>query len=137
MNNVVIVSGGQHQPSAIHMDVSILSHTPLPSRLPHHTGQSPLCCTAGPCRLSFKIWQCVHVHLQGVFLHNNFPNKSPKKSVLQTSRRQLHAPCPPNTWRMTSWLQCVHTVSTVRVYTHSWLLRPHITSSCFTRLAQE
>ena len=49
---MVIVSGGQQRVSAIHMHVSILPQTPLPSRLLPHIGQSPLCCTAGPCHLS-------------------------------------------------------------------------------------
>ena len=40
MNNVVRVSGAQQRDSAIHMHVSILLHTPLPSRLPHNTEQS-------------------------------------------------------------------------------------------------
>ena len=40
---VVIVSGEQRRDSAIHIPVSILPHTPLPSRLPHKTEQSSLC----------------------------------------------------------------------------------------------
>ena len=40
INNVVMVSGGQQRDSVIHIHVSILSQTPLPSRLPHHTEQS-------------------------------------------------------------------------------------------------
>ena len=50
-NNVVIVSGGQQRDSAIHIHVSILSQTPLPSRLPHNIEQSSLCYTVGPCWL--------------------------------------------------------------------------------------
>ena len=52
VNNVVIVSGGQQRDSAIHIHVSILLQTPLPSRLPQNTEQSSLCCTVGPCWLS-------------------------------------------------------------------------------------
>ena len=52
MNNVVIVSGGQQRDSAMHIDVSILPQTPLPSRLPHHSEQGALCYTVGPCWLS-------------------------------------------------------------------------------------
>ena len=52
INNIVIVSGGQQRDSAIHIHVSILSQTPLPSRLPHNIEQSPLCHTVGPCWLS-------------------------------------------------------------------------------------
>ena len=33
MNNVVIVSGGQQRDSAIHIQISILPQTPLPSRV--------------------------------------------------------------------------------------------------------
>ena len=51
INNVVMVSGTQSD-SAIHVHASILPQTPLPSRLPHDTGQSSLCYTAGPCRSS-------------------------------------------------------------------------------------
>ena len=52
MNNVVIVSGEQRRDSAIHIHVSVLPQTPLPSRLPHNTEQSSLCFTVGPCWLS-------------------------------------------------------------------------------------
>ena len=51
INDTVIVSGTQQSDSAVHMYVSILPQTPLPSRLPHNTEQSSLCYTAGPCRL--------------------------------------------------------------------------------------
>ena len=44
-NRVVIVSGGQQRDPAIHMHVSILPQTPLPSRLPHSIEQSSLCYT--------------------------------------------------------------------------------------------
>ena len=49
---VVIVSGGQQRDSATHTHVSILSQTPLPSRLPHNLEQSSLCYTVGPCGFS-------------------------------------------------------------------------------------
>ena len=52
INNVVIVSGGQLSNSAIHIHVSILPQTPLPSRLPHSIEESSLCYTVGPCALS-------------------------------------------------------------------------------------
>ena len=51
INNFVIVSCGQQRDSAIHMHVSILPQTPLPSRLPHNLEQSSLCYTIGPCWL--------------------------------------------------------------------------------------
>ena len=35
MNNVLVVSSGQRRDSAIHIHVSILSQTLLPSRLAH------------------------------------------------------------------------------------------------------
>ena len=44
INNVVIVSGKQWRDSAIHIHVSILPQTPLPSRLTHNTEQSSMCC---------------------------------------------------------------------------------------------
>ena len=47
INNVVIVSGGQLSNSAIHIHVSILPQTPLPSRLPHDIEQNFLCCILG------------------------------------------------------------------------------------------
>ena len=51
-NNVVIASGGQQRDSAIHIRVSTLPQTPLPSRLPHDTEQSSLSFTVGPCWIS-------------------------------------------------------------------------------------
>ena len=39
-NNVVIVSSAEQRDSAIHMYLSILPQTTLPSRLPHNTEQS-------------------------------------------------------------------------------------------------
>ena len=50
--NVVIVSGEQRRDSTIHIHVSILPQTPLPSRLPHNTEQSSMCYTVSPCWLS-------------------------------------------------------------------------------------
>ena len=52
----MIVLGGQQRDSAIHIHVTILSQTPLPSRLPHSIGQSSLCSTVGPCRLKFLVF---------------------------------------------------------------------------------
>ena len=52
INNFVIVSGGQQRDSAVHIHVSILAQTPLPSRLPHNVEQSSLYCTVGPCWVS-------------------------------------------------------------------------------------
>ena len=43
MNNVVTVSGEQGRDSAIHIHVSILSLTPLSSRLSRNIEQSSLC----------------------------------------------------------------------------------------------
>ena len=51
-NNIVIVSGEQWRDSAIHIHVSILLQTPLPSRLPHNMEQSSMCYTVGPRQLS-------------------------------------------------------------------------------------
>ena len=48
----MIVSGVVYRDSAIHTHVSILTQTPLPSRLPHNIEQSSLCYTVGPCWLS-------------------------------------------------------------------------------------
>ena len=45
----MIVSGEQRRDSAIHIHISILPQIALPFRLPHHTEQSPLCSTVGPC----------------------------------------------------------------------------------------
>ena len=51
-NKVLTVSGEQQRNSAINIHTSILPQTSLPSRLPHNTEQSSLCCTAGPRWLS-------------------------------------------------------------------------------------
>ena len=42
MNNVVIVSGELQRNSAIHIYVSVLPQTPLPSRLPYNIEQSSM-----------------------------------------------------------------------------------------------
>ena len=52
INNVVIVSGGQQRGSVIHIQVSTLPQTPLPSRMPHNIEQSSVRYTVGPCWLS-------------------------------------------------------------------------------------
>ena len=46
------VSGKQWRDSAVHIRVSILPQTPLPSRLPQNTEQSSMCCIIGPCWLT-------------------------------------------------------------------------------------
>ena len=48
INNLVVISSGQQRDSAILIYVSILPHTPLPSRLPHNIEQNSLCYTVGP-----------------------------------------------------------------------------------------
>ena len=47
MNDVVVVAGQQQKDSAIHMPVSILPQTPLPSRLVYNAEQSSMCCIIG------------------------------------------------------------------------------------------
>ena len=47
INNVVIVSDELQRDSAIHIHVSILPQSPLPSRLPHNFERSFLCYTVG------------------------------------------------------------------------------------------
>ena len=47
INKVVIVSGGQQRDWALHIHVSILPQTPLPSRLPYDVEQSSLCYMQG------------------------------------------------------------------------------------------
>ena len=60
INNVVIVSGGQQRGSVIHIQVSTLPQTPLPSRMPHNIEQSSVCYTVGPCWLSIlNIAMCI------------------------------------------------------------------------------
>ena len=46
--SVVRVSGEQWRNSATHIQASLLPHTPYPSRLPHSTEQTSMCCTVGP-----------------------------------------------------------------------------------------
>ena len=70
INNVVIVSSEQQRDSAIHIHVSILLQTPLPSRLPHNTEQSSLCSTAGPC-----LWSILNIAVC------TCPSQTPKLSL--------------------------------------------------------
>ena len=51
VNNVAIDSGEQWRDSAVHIHVSILPQTPLPSSLSHNTEQGSLCYTVSPCWL--------------------------------------------------------------------------------------
>ena len=65
----MIVSGEQRRDSAIHIHVSILPQTPLPSRLPHNIQQSSLCCTVGPCWLSIlNIAVCTCLNFSSICL---------------------------------------------------------------------
>ena len=47
INNVGIVSSEQQRDSAIHIYISILPQTPLPSRLPHNIKKSSICYIVG------------------------------------------------------------------------------------------
>ena len=61
INNVVTVSSGQQGNSAIHIHVSILPQTPLPSSWLQNIEQSSPGYTAGPCWLStLNIALCTH-----------------------------------------------------------------------------
>ena len=61
INNAVIVSDEQQRDSIIHMHVSILPQTPLPSRLAYNIEQSSMCYTVGPCWLSLLVkYSSVH-----------------------------------------------------------------------------
>ena len=51
INNVVIVSDEQQKDSALHVHVSILPQTPLPSKLPQNIEQSSQGYTVRPCWL--------------------------------------------------------------------------------------
>ena len=60
-NDVVIVSGEQWRDSAIHVHVSILPQTPLPSRLPHNVEQSSVdypVCSCWLFILNIAVWTC-------------------------------------------------------------------------------
>ena len=58
---MLIVPDEQQRDSTIHSQVSILSQTPLPSRLSYNIEQSSMCHTIGPCWLSILIIAlCVH-----------------------------------------------------------------------------
>ena len=85
-----MVSGDQRRDSVIHIQVSNLPQTPLPSRLTHNIEQSSLCYTVGPSWSSIlntvtvltiasqaplsmdspgkNTGVCCHVLLQGIFL---------------------------------------------------------------------
>ena len=57
INHAVIVLGGQQSDSAIHIHVSILPQTSLPSRLPHNIKESFVCYTLGPGWLTGIIFE--------------------------------------------------------------------------------
>ena len=48
ISNIVEVSGEQRRDSAVHIHISILPQTPLPSRLPCNIKQSSMCSTWTP-----------------------------------------------------------------------------------------
>ena len=52
INNVLVVLGEKQRGSAIHIHISILPQTPLPSRLAYNTEYSSMCNTIGLCWLS-------------------------------------------------------------------------------------
>ena len=52
LTSKLIVLREQRRESAIHIHMSILPQSPLPSRLPHTIEQSSLCSTVGPSWLS-------------------------------------------------------------------------------------
>ena len=87
INNVVIVSGAQQSNSAIHIPVSILSHTPFPSRLQHNTEQSSLCHTVGLCWYPFYLFiYFFGIHFKYSSVYMSIPNSltvpSPNQSCL-------------------------------------------------------
>ena len=47
----MIISGGKQKDSVIHIHVSLLPQTTLPSSFPHNIEQSSLCYIVGPCWL--------------------------------------------------------------------------------------
>jgi len=53
INNAVIISRGHRRDSAVHIHISILPQTPLPSRLSQNIEQSSLCSTVGPVHYPF------------------------------------------------------------------------------------
>ena len=72
-NNIVTVSGEQWRDSAIHIQVSILPRTPLPSRLPHNTRQNSMCCTIASCWLSILNIAVCTCWSQTPYLSPHFP----------------------------------------------------------------
>ena len=65
----MIVSGGQQKDSAIHIHVSILLQSHLPSKLSHNTEQSSLCYTVIPCWLSILNQNILDVNNYKYFLN--------------------------------------------------------------------
>ena len=90
-----MVLGAQQRDSAIYTHVSILLQTPLPSRLPHHTEQSSLCYTVGPCWLSIlNIAVCTcpsHVHVHDY----PFPPPVPPAAAAAKSLQPCLTLCDP------------------------------------------
>ena len=54
VNNILIASGERQRDSALHIYVSILPQTPLPSMLPYNIEQHSMCYTISSCWLSIK-----------------------------------------------------------------------------------
>ena len=74
---VMIVSDGQRRDSSIHIHVSLLPKTPLPSSLPHNIEQCSMCYTIGTC------WQITCSYKFSVlYQHLHFWNAKAKDLTL-------------------------------------------------------
>ena len=80
VNNAVIVPGEQRRDSAIHIHISTLPQTPLPSRLPHNIEQLPV--------LNSRSLLVIHLKYNSEYMC--IPGIEPRRSAL-------------GAWRLSHW----------------------------------
>jgi len=93
MSNAVIVACRHQNVAAVHMHVSILPQTPLPSRLPHNTEQSSLCYTVAQLLWLSIDWLIIHFKYSIIYM-------SVLTSLLASlvAQRLKHLPAMQETW---------------------------------------
>ena len=109
IKNTVTISGVQPMDSAIHINVSILSQTLLPSRLPHNIEQISMCYTVGLCCLPFFFLDRALVFVKAALIAHSGSGRSTGERIgypLQYSWASLVAQLvknPPAMWE--TWVR--------------------------------